>query len=118
MPRNASDDVGIVACISGVNGTPTGPAARTRAARAGVYHDGAGPTGPGMCTAGPKDFQVGRMHVPEKLRAMGLPLFWPLHLGARPCGASNPATSPPRFAPGATPSPPINPAQRSEMMSP
>ena len=55
---------------------------------------------------------------PLNIMAIGFTLFIPLYFGALPWVASNTATSSPMFAPGATPSPPINPAHRSLMMSP
>ena len=51
--------------------------------------------------------------MPERIRAVGLTLFWPLYFGALPCVASNTAPSGPMFAPGATPRPPTRPAARS-----
>src|SRR6266540_1651501 len=56
--------------------------------------------------------------IPESSWAIGLTLFWPAYFGAEPCVGSKTATSSPWFAPGARPSPPIIPAQRSERTSP
>jgi hypothetical protein len=47
-----------------------------------------------------------------------LTLFWPAYLGAEPWVGSKIAVASPKFPPGAIPSPPIIPAQRSETMSP
>ncbi len=55
---------------------------------------------------------------PESIAAMGFTLFFPAYLGALPWVGSNTAALSPMFAPGATPSPPTSPAQRSEIMSP
>ena len=56
--------------------------------------------------------------MPLRIIANGFTLFCPAYRGALPCVGSKSAASFPMFAPGATPSPPINPAQRSETMSP
>ena len=50
--------------------------------------------------------------------AVGLMVFLPAYLGADPCTASKIATSLPRFAEGAKPSPPTRAEVRSLRMSP
>ena len=55
---------------------------------------------------------------PDRIRAVGLALFWPAYLGAEPCTGSKTAAVSPMLAPGATPSPPTSPAARSLTMSP
>src|SRR6185503_19591058 len=56
--------------------------------------------------------------IPESIIAIGFTLFWPAYFGADPWVGSKIATSSPKLAPGAIPSPPIIPAARSETMSP
>ena len=56
--------------------------------------------------------------IPESICAIGLTLFWPAYFGAEPCVGSKIAIPSPKLAPGAMPSPPIIPAQRSETTSP
>ena len=50
--------------------------------------------------------------------AVGFATPLPAMSGALPWTGSNTAYSHPRFAPGASPSPPVSPAQRSLRMSP
>src|SRR4028119_2419370 len=54
----------------------------------------------------------------ESSVARGFARFWPAYFGADPWTGSKTAISSPMFAPGATPRPPVSPAQRSERMSP
>ena len=56
--------------------------------------------------------------VPERMSAIGFALFLPAMSGALPWTASKIATVSPMLAPGAMPSPPMNPAHRSDTMSP
>ena len=55
---------------------------------------------------------------PLKKNAIGLAISFPAISGALPWTASNIAISLPIFAAGATPRPPINPAIRSDKISP
>ena len=55
---------------------------------------------------------------PDKIMAIGFARPFPAMSGALPCTGSNTAYSQPMFAPGIRPSPPTNPAHRSDRMSP
>src|SRR3712207_7699992 len=56
------------------------------------------------------------MFFAESRVARGLARFCPAYLGAEPWTGSKTAISSPMLAPGATPSPPVSPAQRSDKM--